>query len=219
MSPQHPPFSTSLTSLAESVARTVRADPGERMRRLKLIAGTTASVVLIGWAAGVGAQTPTPPPLPPAVQSDPAQGNAAPAAQQPPQQAAAAPANNAATTNAAGNSASGLPPLPLGQDGVREVQSQLIALGFNPGAADGVAGPATLAAARQFNESRGYGGPVPIDAWLLTRLQQDPGPRLTPEQVAARSQPRAQASRASNPPANAIRRFGAKLDALLNGGH
>jgi hypothetical protein len=30
-----------------------------------------------------------------------------------------------------------LPPLPLSHDGIREVQSQLIALGLDPGPADG----------------------------------------------------------------------------------
>jgi hypothetical protein len=42
-----------------------------------------------------------------------------------------------------------LPPLPLGRDGIREVQNQLIALGFDPGAADGQAGPVTVATAQQ----------------------------------------------------------------------
>ena len=243
MSRQHPPFATPLISLAENVARTVRADPGEQVRRLKLIAGATAAVVLIGWAAGGIAQTtgePTPPPLPPAVQGDAAQNNAAPAApalapapapqpdnaqpapqqadtqQQPSQQAAARPANNAPANNATGN----FPALPLGHDGVREVQSQLIALGFEPGPADGEAGPATVAAAQQYNENRGGSGPVPIDGALLTRLQQDTGPRLAPEQVAARSQPRYQAQApASNPLVGVMQQFESNLRALFNGGY
>lgn len=39
--------------------------------------------------------------------------------------------------------------LPLGHDDVREVQNQLIALGFEPGSADGQVGPATTSAAKQ----------------------------------------------------------------------
>jgi hypothetical protein len=125
---------------------------------MKLIAGILAAVALIGWTTGAGAQTePTPPPLPPA------QGEAQPAPQQvdtqqqpPPQQAAAPTPTN--------NSGINFPPLPLGHGGVQEAQDQLIALGFDPGGADGEAGPATIAAAQQYNENRGGSGPVPVDA-------------------------------------------------------
>ena len=85
-----------------------------------------ATALLILWSASASAQTdPTPPPQ--AVQSE------APAS---------APASN-------------FPALPLGHDGIRDVQSQLTALGFDPGPADGEAGPATLAATQQYNENRG----------------------------------------------------------------
>jgi hypothetical protein len=174
----------------------------------------TALALLIGGAAGVGAQTtgdPIPPPLPPAVQSE-----AAPAPQQQsdtPQQQAAAPASNAPANN-------NFPALPLGHDGVREVQSQLIALGFEPGPADGEPGPATVAAAQQYNENRGGSGPVPIDGALLARLQQDTAPRLAPEQVAARAQPRYQAQApAANPFANMMQQFESNLRALFGGGY
>jgi peptidoglycan hydrolase-like protein with peptidoglycan-binding domain len=170
------------------------------------MAGALAAVLLIGWAAGVDSQTtsePTPPPLPPA-DSQPQQ----------PQQAAT-PATNAATT-----STSSFPTLPLGHDSVREVQSQLIALGFDPGPADGEPGPATIAAAQQYNENRGGSGPVPIDGALLARLQQDTAPRLTPEQVAARSQPRYQAhAPAANPLVGAMQQFDRTIRGLFNGGH
>src|SRR5258708_11332323 len=79
-------------------------------------------------------------PFPPTAQGDPSQNIAPPSAQ------AAAP-QQPANAN--------LPPLPLGHDDVREVQNQLIALGFDPGAADGQAGPATVAAAEQYDQSRG----------------------------------------------------------------
>ena len=180
--------------------------------RLNLIAGATTAV-LIGWAAGVGAQTtsePTPPPLPPATQAPAAQPDNA----QPVPQQAAAPANNAPTDNAGIN----FPPLPLGHDGVREAQSQLIALGFDPGPADGETGPATIAAAQQYNENRGGSGPVPIDGALLAQLQQDTGPRLTPQQVAARAQPRYQARAPSNPLVGAMQHFESNLRGLFNGG-
>jgi peptidoglycan hydrolase-like protein with peptidoglycan-binding domain len=61
------------------------------------------------------------------------------AADQPaPQQAAAAP------QQPADDSSSTLPPLPLDHDDIIQIQSQLIALGFDPGGADGVAGPAAI---------------------------------------------------------------------------
>jgi hypothetical protein len=152
-----------------------------------------ATALLILWSASAGAQTdPTPPPLPQAVQGD-------------------APASAPAST---------FPTLPIGSDGIRDVQSQLIALGFEPGAADGQAGPATVAAAQQYNENRGGSGPVPIDGALLARLQQDTGPRLTPEQVGARSQPHYAAPAPDNSFKGAIRQFGANIRSILpNGGN
>ena len=113
---------------------------------LKPIAGIATAALLVGWASGVGAQTASErmqlPPLPPAKQ-DNASNNAQPTpqqvdTQQQPQQAAP---DNGSTNS--------LPPLPLGRDGIREVQNQLIALGFDPGAADGQAGPVTVATAQQ----------------------------------------------------------------------
>jgi Putative peptidoglycan binding domain len=154
---------------------------------LKPIAGIVTAALLIGWAAGVGAQSanqPALPPLPPAKQGDTTQNNAPPSAQAPadPQPQAALPASNA-----------NLPPLPLGHDDVREVQNQLIALGFDPGPADGQPGPATLAAAQQYDQSRGGSGQVSIDSALLARLKADTAPRLTYDQVAARSHASSQA--------------------------
>jgi hypothetical protein len=154
---------------------------------LKAIAGIATAALLIGWVAGVGAQStdqPALPPLPPAPQGGTAQDNVPAPTQAPaePQSQAALPASNA-----------NLPPLPLGQDDVREVQNQLIALGFDPGAADGQAGPATVTAAQQYDQSRGGSGRVPIDSALLARLKADTAPRLTYDQVAARAQSRSQA--------------------------
>src|SRR5215468_5021161 len=126
-------------------------------------AGIATAALLAGWAAGVGAQS---------------TNNAAPAA---PPVAVAGQANGQQQANAT------LPPLPLGRDDVREVQNQLIALGFDPGPADGQAGPATMAAAQQYDRSRGGSGQVAIDGALLARLKADTAPRLTYDQVAARS--------------------------------
>lgn len=147
-------------------------------------AACTAVALFIAVPAAIAQTETTPPPLPQAE------------AQQ-----ATAPANT-------------FPALPLGQDGVRDVQTQLIALGFNPGAADGEAGPATVAAAQQYNENRGGTGPVPIDGALLARLQQDAGPRLTPEQVAARSRPH-YSSAPANSLESAIQQFGANIRSIL----
>jgi len=149
---------------------------------LKLLAGTAAAALLIGWAAGVGAQT---------------------TAETFPQQQAS------------------LPPLPLGQNDVREVQNQLIALGFDPGPADGQAGPATVAGAQQYDQNRGGSGRVSIDGALLARLKADTGPRLSYEQVEARShagqQTRASAGApASNQVGNVVQQIAPLLGALIN---
>lgn len=134
--------------MSNSMARP-RATP------LKLFAGPAVAALLIGWAAGVGAQT-----------TD--------AAVTP--QEAALPVSGT-TENA----------IPLGSANVRELQNQLIALGFDPGPADGQVGPATIAAAQQYDQSRGGSGQVSIDGPLLARLKADTAPRLTYDQVAARS--------------------------------
>jgi hypothetical protein len=190
------------------------------VRKRSFLAGSLAAIVLIGWMAGASAQTASEPmklpPLPPAKDGqapDQAtqQQQTAPQPQPAPQQAAGAPANAATST---------LPPLPLDHDGIREVQNQLIALGFDPGPVDGETGPATMSAVQQYNESRGGNGPVPVDGRLLARLQQDTGPRLTPQQVAARSQPHYAAPAAPpDPLAGVVQQFQSNIRALLNGGY
>ena len=165
---------------------------------VKSIAGIATAALLVGWAASVGAQStnqPALPPLPPTAQGDPAQNSAPPSAQAPavPQQQANA-----------------NPPLSLGHDDVREVQNQLIALGFDPGAADGQAGPATVAAAQQYDQSRGGSGRVSIDSALLARLKADTAPRLTYDQVAARAQSRSQAQA----PASGANQIGSVIQQL-----
>ena len=152
--------------------------------RLNLLAGAAGAALLIGGAVGAGAQTAAPS-LPPI-----------PQAKQQPQQQALQSDNSAAAT---------LPAVPLGHDDVREVQNQLIALGFDPGAADGEIGPATNAAAQQYDQSRGGNGQVAIDGNLLARLKADKAPRLTYEQVQERSHAHQQAQAS---PAAASSQFG-----------
>ncbi len=153
---------------------------------LKPIAGVATAALLIGWAAGVGAQSASPPgvpPLPPPMQGDTVPKNVPPSAQ--------APAGPQPQPALLGSTPS-LPLAPLSHDEVREAQNQLIALGFDPGAADGEAGPSTVSAAQQYDQSRGGSGRVSIDSALLARLKADTAPRLTYDQVAARSQARSQ---------------------------
>ena len=155
---------------------------------LKLFAGTAVAALLIGGAAGVGAQTPT--------TTEPLL-----------QQQASLPASGM-TANTTSNTTANLPPLALAHDDVREVQNQLIALGFDPGPADGQVGPATIGAAQQYDQSRGGSGQVSIDGALLARLKQDTAPRLTYEQVAARSQAQTSASApASNQFGNVVQQI------------
>ena len=165
-----------------------RQPSSSRAAPLKSMAGIATAVLLVGWAAGAAAQgtsQPAPPPAPPAAQA----------------QAPAAPQQQANTN---------LPPLPLGHDDVREVQNQLIALGFDPGPADGQVGPATEAAAQQYDQSRGGSGQVSIDSALLARLKADTAPRLTYEQVEARSHP----SSPAQAPASGATQIGSVIQQL-----
>ena len=94
---------------------------GLHQRRWKLLAGTAAAAP--PDSAGRPAAAPRPPTrLPPATQ-----------------EASLPDARRGRTTPA---------PVPLGPENAREVQNQLIALGFDPGAADGQIGPATMSARR-----------------------------------------------------------------------
>jgi hypothetical protein len=187
--------------------RIFRQPSSSRATPLKPIAGIATTALLVGWAAGAGAQTASErmqlPPLPPAKQ-DNASNNTQPTpqqvdTQQQPQQAAPDGSTNT------------LPPLPLGRDGIREVQNQLIALGFDPGAADGQAGPVTVAAAQQYDQSRGGSGRVSIDSALLARLKADTAPRLTYDQVAARS---SQSHSAAQAPASGANQIGSVVQQL-----
>ncbi|MBS0547476.1 MAG: peptidoglycan-binding protein [Proteobacteria bacterium] len=110
--------------------------------------------------------------------------------------------------------AANAPGLPLGHDDVRETQNQLIALGFNPGPADGEIGAATNAAAQQYDQSRGGSGQVAVDSALLARLKADKGPRLTYEQVAERSRQQAQPAVQASAPASGANQIGSIVQTI-----
>ena len=107
------------------------------------------------------------------------------------------------------------PSLPLGHDDVREVQHQLIALGFDPGPADGQVGPATTSAAQQYDQSRGGTGRISIDSGLLARLKADTAPRLTYEQVAERSRARARPQASAPASVSASNAFGGIVQQIV----
>lgn len=57
---------------------------------------------------------------------------------------------------------------------VREVQARLAILGFNPGPADGAAGPQTSAAVRRFEEATGRPSTGAVDRETWTQLRSGP---------------------------------------------
>ena len=60
---------------------------------------------------------------------------------------------------------------PLGADEVKEAQTLLKALGFDPGAADGIIGPNTINAVKRYEPSRGWPPSGEIDIRLLESLR------------------------------------------------
>ena len=53
------------------------------------------------------------------------------------------------------------------RDETRQVQERLRSAGYNPGAADGVPGPQTVAALRQYQTAQGYPS---LDSWMRPRV-------------------------------------------------
>jgi len=93
---------------------------------------------------------------------------------------------------------SGLEEPPLQRDEVRDIQARLRAFGFNPGALDGIAGPATQAAVVHYQQNRELPQTGTIDRPLLEQLRQDPAPQIVaPPQVAQRPARVARSSNAS----------------------
>jgi peptidoglycan hydrolase-like protein with peptidoglycan-binding domain len=64
-------------------------------------------------------------------------------------------------------------PEPLVAAEVRDAQSRLRGLGFNPGPIDGAAGPQTAAAVKQYQQARGLEATGTLDKELLARLQKE----------------------------------------------
>ena len=65
---------------------------------------------------------------------------------------------------------------PLKADEIRELQGKLKALGFDPGAVDGVVGPMTLSAIRKYSEARAMAN-AEATRDLLVRLRSEPPPK------------------------------------------
>lgn len=63
------------------------------------------------------------------------------------------------------------PARPLTLDEVKEVQSLLKSLGFDPGGADGIVGPMTIAAVKRYEPTRGWPASGEIDRRLLDSLR------------------------------------------------
>ena len=67
-------------------------------------------------------------------------------------------------------------PAPLKADEIRELQGKLKALGFDPGAVDGVVGPTTLRAVRKYSEARAIAN-AEATRDLLVRLRTESPPK------------------------------------------
>jgi hypothetical protein len=172
----------------------------------ELLGGAAAIALLIGGAVAIvqvadpsppqqQTQQPAAPTQPQAASTQPQAASTQPqAASTQPQAASTQPQAASTQTAAAAPQPSTQPSVPLSHDGVVELQNQLIALGYNPGPADGNIGPGTIAAVQQYDQSHGGNGAPPIDSAMLARLKADPGQRLTYEQVQERSQQYAQSS-------------------------
>ncbi len=112
-----------------------------------------------------------------------------------------------------------MPPPALGHQEVRELQTRLRGLGFNPGPIDGDAGPMTATAVTAYQEKRGLPQTGELDRALLDRLRQEPQPKAAPApQVArhtARNDAGSQTARRPPPPVGATPpRAGGALDFL-----
>lgn len=188
----------------------LRAYDRDRRRRL-VVFGSLVVAAVAGLAVPLGlalAPSPEPPfhaaaapiePAPPVVPVAPA-----PVAELPVAPLPAAPPPPAAVAT------------PLERADVREVQAKLRGFGFDPGPIDGDAGPRTLAAARQYRESRNQPQSEEIDRALLDQLRLDPAPVVVaPVQVAQRGRRAGPTTRGGSRPANPFDRLGRWLDSLV----
>lgn len=162
-----------------------------------LAAGTGTGVIAIGMLVGYLVNGPPQRPLVSHVVADTSSAapsadsvqtgtTAAPAPSAPPP-AAAAPAvpypsaaaaapPPAAAARAAPDPSAAAAQMPTAE--VREAQGRLRAMGFNPGPADGIVGPLTENAAKQYQRARGLEVTGSVDRNLLAQLRQEtPPPR------------------------------------------
>lgn len=150
------------------------------------------------------AASPTLPPTDTANRESPSPTSLEPSA--PGQPAAVPPAPNAA---------------PLARDEVKEVQSRLRSLGFNPGPIDGDAGAMTAGAVMHYQQARGRPRTGVIDRDLLAQLREDPTPEPAPRAARADPPPRAtptvvpRRSDPFEPVRTAGDRFGRWLESLV----
>jgi Putative peptidoglycan binding domain len=107
---------------------------------------------------------------------------------------------------------------PLRRDEVREIQTRLRSLGFNPGPVDGTAGRMTEGAVRRYQQDRARPQTGEIDRQLLAELRQDPAApvaqRAARPDVRAAHSPRPRRSDPFEPVRIAGDRFGQWLDSL-----
>ena len=172
------------------------AAPAPRKPRLfrsaLLAAGTGTGVIAIGMLVGYLVNGPPQRPLVSHVVADTSSAapsadsvqtgtTAAPAPSAPPP-AAAAPAvpdpsaaaaapPPAAAARAAPDPSAAAAQMPTAE--VREAQGRLRAMGFNPGPADGIVGPLTENAAKQYQRARGLEVTGSVDRNLLAQLRQE----------------------------------------------
>lgn len=155
-----------------------------------LAAGIGTGAIAVGVLVGYLVNGPPQRPLVPRVVADTSSAapsadrvqtgtTAAPAPAAPPP-AAAAPAapdpSVAAAAPAAPDPSAAAAQMPTAE--VREVQSRLRAMGFNPGPVDGSVGPLTENAAKQYQRARGLEVTGAVDRNLLAQLRQEtPPPR------------------------------------------
>ena len=220
--------------VAEAAARraAVLAQIRAEDQRLKLIlgiAGAAVAVVCLAAAIvfftspfGPRATAPVvtahaqPPTATPAADPSP---SPAPAAPPPVQIAAVTPAPPAAAPTPAPTPVADPPPVsappvsvppaapspaPLAREDVKEIQTRLLAFGFNAGPADGNAGRMTEGAIMNYQQKRGLPETAKPDRALLNQLRDDPAPKVVAQQQPpSRAQPQnasqnAPPSRAAN---------------------
>ena len=111
---------------------------------------------------------------------------------------------------------------PLQSDAVREIQTRLRSLGFNPGPVDGTAGRLTEVAVRRYQQARSQPQTGEIDRRLLEQLRQEPAPPVAPQVAQRGAKPDARATRSPasrrsdpfEPVRSAGNRVGQWLDSL-----